>query len=143
MRKVVKAIIYNEGKYLLQLRDNKPSISYPNVWSLFGGEIEKGESKIDALIREIKEEIGWEPDNVNYITKSINYEDKCYIFYYHTHFNANFEKLVLGEGQEMKWFTIEETQKIIHTIDSVKAIKYFDKYHINKIHQYSDDQKIN
>jgi len=28
-----------EGKVLLQLRDNRPDILFPNLWGTFGGEI--------------------------------------------------------------------------------------------------------
>ena len=130
MREVVKAIIYNNGKYLLQLRDNKSFISYPNMWSLFGGEIEKGESKIEALNRELKDELGWYPYKVDYLNKSSNYEDKCSVFYYHADFYVKYKKLILGEGQAMKWFTVDEAQNLIHTKDSINAIKYFEKFYL-------------
>mgnify|MGYP001327503498 CR=1 FL=1 len=44
MRDVVKAVIYRHHKYLLQLRDCNPAISYPNTWSLFGGGVDEGEN---------------------------------------------------------------------------------------------------
>ena len=38
-------------KFLLQLRDFKPSIPFPGVWGGFGGQIEKGESpNVEMLI---------------------------------------------------------------------------------------------
>ena len=40
MKQAAKAIIYENDQYLLQLRDDKASIPYPNCWSFFGGEIE-------------------------------------------------------------------------------------------------------
>ena len=54
--KAVKAIILVNKNYLLQLRDKKKNISFPNHWGLFGGRIGKGEKNIIALKREIKEE---------------------------------------------------------------------------------------
>ena len=44
MIKSVKAIIKFKGKYLLQLRDNKRNIFFPNFWGLFGGQIDKNET---------------------------------------------------------------------------------------------------
>ena len=54
--KAVKAIILVNKNYLLQLRDKKKNISFPNHWGLFGGRIGKKEKNIIALKREIKEE---------------------------------------------------------------------------------------
>jgi 8-oxo-dGTP pyrophosphatase MutT (NUDIX family) len=52
------AIIYTtDGRYLLQHRDRKPTIFYPDHWGCFGGAIDKGESPLKALRRELKEEL--------------------------------------------------------------------------------------
>ena len=56
MIKSVKGIIVKDNKYLLQLRDNKKNIFFPNFWGLFGGRLEKDETFENAIIREIKEE---------------------------------------------------------------------------------------
>jgi 8-oxo-dGTP diphosphatase len=55
----VKVFLINEkGEMLMQLRDEKPSIFYPGYWDLLGGGAEKGESALEAITREVKEEIG-------------------------------------------------------------------------------------
>ena len=56
---VTKVILFDRNnKLFLYLRDNKPTIPYPNMWDLLGGGIERGESAKQAAIREIEEEIG-------------------------------------------------------------------------------------
>jgi 8-oxo-dGTP diphosphatase len=45
------------GRFLFILRDDIETIPYPNCWSIVGGGIEKGETPIEALKREIEEEI--------------------------------------------------------------------------------------
>jgi len=51
-------ILVNEkGELLLQLRDNKPGIFYPDYWGLLGGEIDEDEDPLDGLNRELNEEI--------------------------------------------------------------------------------------
>lgn len=58
-RDAVVAIIENEEKqFLLQLRDDKEGIFFPNHWGLFGGAVEDGESVQSALERELNEELG-------------------------------------------------------------------------------------
>lgn len=49
------------GRYLMQLRDDKPGILHPGAWGLFGGGIELGETADDAVRRELAEEIGEVP----------------------------------------------------------------------------------
>lgn len=53
----VAALITVGGRYLLQLRDDKESIFFPNHWGCFGGAVEAGESGEEALIRELREEL--------------------------------------------------------------------------------------
>ena len=50
-------IVLDDGRYLLQLRDNKEGIFFPGHWGLFGGGVEKGEQPADALRRELQEEL--------------------------------------------------------------------------------------
>ncbi|PSB01686.1 NUDIX hydrolase [Merismopedia glauca] len=58
---VAIAILYTPQGFLMQLRDNIPGIIYPGCWGLFGGHLEPGETPESALIRELNEEIGYQP----------------------------------------------------------------------------------
>ena len=115
MRKVVKAIIYKKNKYLLQLRDNKDTIFYPNQWCFFGGESEVDENTESTLKREVREELTWEPNHFSFFTKRSDLHTNCLIFYYLVYFNTSFKKLTLNEGQEMRWFSIDQIQKLVTT----------------------------
>lgn len=55
------AILMVSGGYALQLRDDKPTISAPGTWSLFGGMRRQGETPLQTIQREIAEELGIEP----------------------------------------------------------------------------------
>ena len=57
LRPVVTLIIYNNGKILLQKRDDN------GCWAIHGGGIELGEQYIDTLNREIQEELNIKPIN--------------------------------------------------------------------------------
>jgi 8-oxo-dGTP diphosphatase len=54
---VVAAIIRKDGKYLIAQR-SEDCKSAPLKWEFPGGKVEPGEDPKDALIREIKEELG-------------------------------------------------------------------------------------
>ena len=56
---VAMAIIHQQGKFLMQLRDDIPGILYPGVWGLFGGHLETDESPETGLQRELIEEINY------------------------------------------------------------------------------------
>ena len=108
MREVVKAIIYKDQKYLLQLRDNKPSILCPNTWAFFGGDVKNGEGFVEAIKRELTEELSWFPEKLFYLARSKDSKFDCINTYYIAHCEVPEHSLVLGEGQAMRWFTIGE-----------------------------------
>lgn len=72
--KVVAAIIQKENKILATKRGYGEFI---NMWEFPGGKIESGETKEQALVREIKEELNtlnWLPadiDAVNYLKENM------------------------------------------------------------------------
>jgi 8-oxo-dGTP pyrophosphatase MutT (NUDIX family) len=47
------------GRFLLQQRDNIPTIIQPGKVGLFGGHLEEGETHLDCVIRELHEEISY------------------------------------------------------------------------------------
>ena len=63
----VHAILILDGNYLLQLRDNKSTISSPGQWSLFGGKIKSGETPQQTMKREIYEELSIQPAEYKYL----------------------------------------------------------------------------
>ena len=52
-------ILIKDSKVLMQLRDNKKGIFYPNHWCIPGGKLEKDENSETAIVRELKEETGY------------------------------------------------------------------------------------
>ena len=96
------------GKLLFQLRDNKPSIPHPNKWSLFGGGIEKNETPLKALKRELQEELDLTIDisKVTLLFKKENSISNRYVFYYKL--NDSKKKMRLDEGQTYRFFSLRQ-----------------------------------
>lgn len=114
---IAVVILYQDNKFLLQLRDNIPNIISPGCWGLFGGHLEPGETPEIAVQREVKEEITYE------LTKfkkfGIYAEEKVVRHVYHAPLLVELNQLVLHEGWDMALLTSED---ILHdTCYSVKA----------------------
>lgn len=61
------ALLFTEdGRYLMQHRDELPGIFFPGYWGCFGGAIEPGESPEQAIRRELAEELAWAPRDIEH-----------------------------------------------------------------------------
>jgi 8-oxo-dGTP pyrophosphatase MutT (NUDIX family) len=116
---------------LMQLRDNKLSISFPNCISTFGGAIEDGETPEEAMIREVFEEL-------EYVLKDFQPEKIVSYNGYNIHFfrkvdeNLQFEDLKLHEGQKIVLVSKENIDNLPYEFAfGFKEIleEYFIKYH--------------
>jgi len=62
---VAALLMLEDGRYVMQLRDCKPNIFYPGHWGLFGGAVDVGETELEALRRELDEELGFAAHTIN------------------------------------------------------------------------------
>ncbi|MBW4492645.1 MAG: NUDIX hydrolase [Oscillatoria princeps RMCB-10] len=106
---VAIAILYRDGKFLLQLRDNIPGILYPGHWAFFGGHMEPDETPEVAVQRELLEEIGYAPPGMS---KFGLYSDSSVVRHvFHGELDVELSQLVLGEGWDMDLLTPEEIRR--------------------------------
>jgi 8-oxo-dGTP diphosphatase len=106
---VAIAILYQNNHFLMQLRDNIPTIPYPAHWALFGGHIEPGETPEVAVQREILEEIGY---ILPQVAKFGCYPDETVVRHvFHAPLLVEFEQLVLNEGWDMGLLTPDDIRR--------------------------------
>lgn len=106
---VAIAILYQQGQFLMQLRDNIPGIVYPGQWGLFGGHIEPGETPDVAVERELLEEIGYVHPA---LSKFGCYSDSRVVRHvYHAPLTVELNQLVLNEGWDMGLLTPSEIRQ--------------------------------
>jgi 8-oxo-dGTP pyrophosphatase MutT (NUDIX family) len=81
VRQVAIAILYQNGQYLLQLRDPLPTIVHPGHWGLFGGHLDDGETPEAAIWRELAEEIGYTPPSLTPFCEDQGFGVVRHVFY--------------------------------------------------------------
>lgn len=110
------------------LRDDIPTIPEPNKWCLVGGQVDKGETFLEAVRREIKEEVNLSPKSIKYLGK-LKTSDTIFIFFLVDITEKETEKIKIGnEGQKVQFFTIPEIKKLNLAKDIKLYLKTNGKY---------------
>lgn len=127
-----KGIIVLKKKYLLQLRDNKKNIYFPNFWGLFGGRVGSNENFSEALKREIKEEINLIITIKKKIFSTtydmIGLKKKRKMIYYECLKTKN-TQLILKEGKKFGLFKFKELKNLrIVPLDFVAINTHYHYY---------------
>ncbi|PZO42393.1 MAG: NUDIX hydrolase [Pseudanabaena frigida] len=112
IRLVAIAILQYQDKFLMQLRDDIPMIVHPGVWTMFGGHLEIGENPEVGVRRELKEEIGYVPDRINFFH---SYSDNHVVRHvFHGRLEVGLDRLELNEGWDMDLLSAEEITRGEH-----------------------------
>jgi 8-oxo-dGTP diphosphatase len=108
---VSKVILFDsDGKLIIYLRDNKPTIPFPNTWDLLGGGVEANETPEQAAIRELSEEIGVSMRTLNKLSEYVvNGKWLFHIFW--GSIEASTAELTLTEGQRLEGIDLSEKDK--------------------------------
>jgi 8-oxo-dGTP pyrophosphatase MutT (NUDIX family) len=111
---VAALLLLDDGRYVMQLRDANPQIFYPSHWGCFGGAVDTGENALDALRRELDEEIEFRMQEAYWFTRfefdfsSLGHPPVWRIYYEVRVKDDEFHRFVLHEGAEMRAFPGEE-----------------------------------
>lgn len=120
-----KIALLVSDQVLTILRDNKPNISFPNMWDLPGGARENNESPEECVTRETYEEIGLKLNPKDFIFKKsfpgmIHPENIGYFFVQHLS-EDQIPQIILGnEGQLWKFMSINEFLTNPNVIEALK-----------------------
>jgi 8-oxo-dGTP pyrophosphatase MutT (NUDIX family) len=117
-REVAAAVLVgSDGRYLLQLRDDKPSIHMPAHWALFGGSLDPGETPAEGMVRELEEELGFRAPSVtllaNLALNTVPVDRLWRMHFFAVPFtDADLAAMVQTEGAGKGLFTAAEAQAL-------------------------------
>ena len=108
-----KIALICDGRILTILRDDKPTIPWPNLWELPGGGREGDESPFECVSREVYEELSIQllKDDIvwSWIYPSMLDENKNSVFLVGKLTQEQFDSIVFGdEGQGYRLVRLEE-----------------------------------
>ena len=109
---VVMVVIRNsKGEFLMQKR----SLSKGGDWGVTGGHPKSGETPIEGIITEVKEELGLDFSKEKFIEYDSGCDGTdCYKMYYVTK-DINIKDISIQEEElsEVRWFTLKELQEMV------------------------------
>ncbi len=124
-------IVNDKNEILIQQRSASRKM-FPNMWTNTGGACIAGETSIETVFRELKEELNVIPniDNLELIASYKRKKDYVDVWLLRQNININDLKFNDNEVQAAKWVSIEEWKKLL--IEE-KAIKSSTDYFLNYI----------
>ena len=106
------AILLYRGGYVLQLRDNLPTISAAGQWSLFGGRVEEGEAPAATVLREVQEELSITPPSYRFLWSSYHHAEfeqaVIRMWFFEARVDEVWDVHRLTEGQAVQAFSFEQ-----------------------------------
>ena len=108
-------LLNSKREVLLFLRDDKPTIPFPNIWDLPGGHPEEAESPEDGIRREMMEEMDLELGEIKFFRKYEWSDFDEYIFW--KEIDLDIASINLHEGQRLAYFSpneIDDTELAFH-----------------------------
>lgn len=123
-------IVNDKNEILIQQRSASRKM-FPNMWTNTGGACIAGETSIETVFRELKEELDITPsiDNLELIASYKRKKDYVDVWLLRQNININDLKFNDNEVQAAKWVSIEEWKKLLIEEQAIKSsTNYFLNY---------------
>jgi 8-oxo-dGTP pyrophosphatase MutT (NUDIX family) len=111
---VVMVVIRNtDGKFLMQKR--VPSKG--GDWGVTGGHPKSGETPLEVIVTEVKEELGLDFSQEDFIEYEAGCDGKDCFKMYFVNKNINIDDITIQKEElsEVRWFTMDELKQMVNT----------------------------
>lgn len=132
-RHVASVMLVNfRGHVLLQQRDDRPDLAYAGQWTLFGGQVEAGETPEQCIRRELKEELDLDLPVEHWITVECpartTAETVVHNHLYVGKMTLPIEELTLYEGAAIAYFDRDHASRVdLAFMQSPLLMRFFDE----------------
>ncbi len=108
--------INSDNQILIQKRSPGKRLS-PNVWAMTGGSVIKGESSLQTIEREVKEELGIQLNMQDLQLLTIYKVEEVWLEEYAVRQEIDLKDVVMQEEEvcDVKWATYEEIQQLFES----------------------------
>ena len=121
---VVAAVLKDKNKYFIAQRNRNKHFAYH--WEFPGGKVDNHETFERALKREIKEELLINIRILYHIASKKHKDDKIDVEVHYFLCEAQNDKIILSEHEEMKWVQKDDILKYKLAPGDAKIIKYLE-----------------
>lgn len=126
--KAVLGIISQDNRYLIQKRPSQGLMA--DLWEFPGGKIEPGETPVQALQREIQEELGQEVEKEKFLTQVTHSYTQFRVTLYA--FQCELKEKPELNSSVHRWVSLQEFENYPFPSGSVKVIQYLRKNFLKK-----------
>ncbi len=112
----VVAIIQKSGTFLFIKRSNYIDTA-AGYWCPVSGRVEKNETQIEALEREVKEEVGLSVKALKEICEIPSHDNRFKLHFWTTEIISGEASITSNEATEFKWVTLEQMKKLAPVFD--------------------------
>jgi len=123
--KAVVAVIEHRGRFLIQKRP--PAGLFAGLWEFPGGKINWGESREEALRREVQEEVGAEVQNVRFLT-TVNHAYTNFRVTLHV-FKAELKRFPPRPGPDRRWVSLSAIRRYPMPSGSAQIVNVLTQAH--------------
>ena len=126
-------IMNDKNEILIQQRSSNRKI-FPNMWTNTGGACISGETSIETVIRELKEELNIDvnKEHLEFIASYKREKDYVDVWLLKENINIKDIKFLDGEVQDIKWVSIDEWLDMLKEGIAIKSSTDYLLNYINK-----------
>ena len=129
MHKEVAIVAFYDHTGRILLQERKDISKFGEEWGFFGGGVKPGETKDEALKREIKEELDYKLQEYEHL-----YSEDMQVTQTHRTLIHMFiaplpplEQLTLQEGSDLQLFSLSDAKNLKFTMSDFEALTYIEK----------------